>query len=153
MYLIYTLKQTESDVLLLINGVLALTTLLPLIATYVEPWLHEFFEIYTRLAAFLNNRPGEKKTLFVFHLFLWAPCVTLSLYLGSHVFPCPRNTCRKIAHFWYSVWLAAYKRIDDAPREQKDYQLFPWASPSIPFCLVLKSARIWKVGYLCGVLM
>ncbi|KAK3730034.1 hypothetical protein QZH41_009544 [Actinostola sp. cb2023] len=60
--------KTESDVLLLINAILTITTLLPLIATYVESWLHDFFEIYTRLSAFLNSRPGNIPDVYLLHL-------------------------------------------------------------------------------------
>ncbi|XP_001639307.3 hamartin [Nematostella vectensis] len=60
--------KSESDVLLLVNGILTITTLLPLVPASVGSWLNDLFDIFTRLAAFLTSRPGNIPDVYLLHL-------------------------------------------------------------------------------------
>lgn len=52
-------QQTESDVVVLITGVLVLVILLPMIQQTSKQLLFEFFDIFGRLAAWNQRNPGN----------------------------------------------------------------------------------------------
>ncbi|XP_029115291.1 TSC complex subunit 1a isoform X1 [Scleropages formosus] len=60
--------KTDSDVVMLITGVLVLVTLLPVIPQVSKQHLHEFFDIFGRLAAWNPKNAGHVPEVFLIHL-------------------------------------------------------------------------------------
>ncbi|KAJ8286301.1 hypothetical protein GJAV_G00036890 [Gymnothorax javanicus] len=86
--------KTDSDVLVLITGVLVLITLLPMIPQAGRQHLYDFFDIFGRLAAWNLRNPGHVTEVFLIHLhasvyslfhrlYGMYPCNFIS-YLRSH---------------------------------------------------------------------
>ena len=49
----------ETDVPILMGGLLDLTSLLPLVPVAIASFLQEIFEVFLRMAAFNLRKPGE----------------------------------------------------------------------------------------------
>ncbi|KAJ3604769.1 hypothetical protein NHX12_026821 [Muraenolepis orangiensis] len=62
------LGHTDTDVVLLITGVLVLITLLPMIPQAGKQHLLEFFDIFGRLASWNLRNPGHVSEVFLIHL-------------------------------------------------------------------------------------
>ncbi|KAI5088447.1 hamartin isoform X1, partial [Silurus meridionalis] len=60
--------KTESDVVVLITGVLVLVILLPVIQQTTKQLLFEFFDIFGRLAAWNQRNPGHAQGAYAVHL-------------------------------------------------------------------------------------
>uniref|UniRef100_A0A6Q2Z358 TSC complex subunit 1b n=1 Tax=Esox lucius TaxID=8010 RepID=A0A6Q2Z358_ESOLU len=86
--------KTDSDVVVLITGVLVLITLLPMIPQAGKQHLYEFFDIFGRLASWNLKNPGHVSEVYLIHLhasvyslfhrlYGMYPCNFLS-YLRSH---------------------------------------------------------------------
>ncbi|XP_053530427.1 TSC complex subunit 1a isoform X3 [Ictalurus punctatus] len=60
--------KTESDVVVLITGVLVLVILLPMIQQTSKQLLFEFFDIFGRLAAWNQRNPGHAQGVYAVHL-------------------------------------------------------------------------------------
>ncbi|XP_061118845.1 hamartin-like isoform X2 [Conger conger] len=86
--------KTDSDVVVLITGVLVLITLLPMIPQAGRQHLYDFFDIFGRLAAWNLRNPGHVTEVFLIHLhasvyslfhrlYGMYPCNFIS-YLRSH---------------------------------------------------------------------
>ncbi|KAJ8346736.1 hypothetical protein SKAU_G00281370 [Synaphobranchus kaupii] len=60
--------KTDSDVVVLVTGVLVLITLLPMIPQAGKQNLYEFFDIFGRLAAWNLRNPGHVTEVFLIHL-------------------------------------------------------------------------------------
>ncbi|XP_051529694.1 hamartin-like isoform X2 [Myxocyprinus asiaticus] len=60
--------KTDSDVVVLITGVLVLITLLPMIPQTNKQLLCEFFDIFGRLAAWNQRHPGHAQGVYAVHL-------------------------------------------------------------------------------------
>ncbi|KAF5901008.1 hamartin-like isoform X1, partial [Clarias magur] len=60
--------KTESDVVVLITGVLVLVILLPMIQQTSKQLLFEFFDIFGRLAAWNQRNPGHAQGAYAVHL-------------------------------------------------------------------------------------
>ncbi|XP_062873736.1 TSC complex subunit 1a isoform X2 [Trichomycterus rosablanca] len=60
--------KTESDVVVLITGVLVLIILLPMIPQSSKQLLFEFFDIFGRLAAWNQRNPGQAQEVYAVHL-------------------------------------------------------------------------------------
>ncbi|KAL0965537.1 hypothetical protein UPYG_G00282580 [Umbra pygmaea] len=60
--------KTDSDVVVLITGVLVLITLLPMIPQAGKQHLYEFFDIFGRLASWNLRNPGHVSELYLIHL-------------------------------------------------------------------------------------
>ncbi|TRY93171.1 hypothetical protein DNTS_012858 [Danionella cerebrum] len=60
--------KTDSDVVVLITGVLVLITLLPMIPQTNKQLLCDFFDIFGRLAAWNQRHPGHAQGVFAVHL-------------------------------------------------------------------------------------
>jgi len=56
----YFYFQTDSDVVILITGVLVMITLLPMIPQTNKQLLCEYFDIFGRLAAWNQRHPGNQ---------------------------------------------------------------------------------------------
>lgn len=59
LFFVFLDQQTESDVVVLITGVLVLVILLPMIQQTSKQLLFEFFDIFGRLAAWNQRNPGN----------------------------------------------------------------------------------------------
>ena len=55
----YFLFKTETDVRILMSGVLIITMLLPNMPILIAPHLQDVFDIFSRLVAFKRRKPGE----------------------------------------------------------------------------------------------
>ncbi|XP_064165052.1 hamartin-like [Anguilla rostrata] len=86
--------KTDSDVVVLITGVLVLITLLPMIPQAGRHYLYEFFDVFGRLAAWNLRNQGHVTEVFLIHLhasvyslfhrlYGMYPCNFIS-YLRSH---------------------------------------------------------------------
>uniref|UniRef100_A0AAR2IZX9 TSC complex subunit 1b n=1 Tax=Pygocentrus nattereri TaxID=42514 RepID=A0AAR2IZX9_PYGNA len=86
--------KTDTDVVVLITGVLVLVTLLPMIPQAGKQHLYEFFDIFGRLAAWNLRNPGHVSEVYLIHLhasvyslfhrlYGMYPCNFIS-YLRSH---------------------------------------------------------------------
>ncbi|KAK3524150.1 hypothetical protein QTP70_018225, partial [Hemibagrus guttatus] len=86
--------KTDTDVVVLITGVLVLVTLLPMIPQAGKQHLYEFFDVFGRLAAWNLRNPGHVSEVFLIHLhasvyslfhrlYGMYPCNFIS-YLRSH---------------------------------------------------------------------
>ncbi|TSK72135.1 Hamartin [Bagarius yarrelli] len=86
--------KTDTDVVVLITGVLVLVTLLPMIPQAGKQNLYEFFDVFGRLAAWNLRKPGHVSEVFLIHLhasvyslfhrlYGMYPCNFIS-YLRSH---------------------------------------------------------------------
>ncbi|XP_062867233.1 TSC complex subunit 1b [Trichomycterus rosablanca] len=86
--------KTDTDVVVLITGVLVLVTLLPMIPQAGKQHLYEFFDVFGRLAAWNLRNPGHISEVFLIHLhasvyslfhrlYGMYPCNFIS-YLRSH---------------------------------------------------------------------
>ncbi|KAI4901435.1 hypothetical protein NFI96_014724 [Prochilodus magdalenae] len=86
--------KTDTDVVVLITGVLVLVTLLPMIPQAGKHHLYEFFDIFGRLAAWNLRNPGHISEVYLIHLhasvyslfhrlYGMYPCNFIS-YLRSH---------------------------------------------------------------------
>ncbi|TRY60437.1 hypothetical protein DNTS_028884 [Danionella cerebrum] len=60
--------KTDTDVLVLITGVLVLITLLPMIPQAGKQHLYEFFDIFGRLASWNRRNPGHVPEVYLIHL-------------------------------------------------------------------------------------
>uniref|UniRef100_A0A672KXL6 Hamartin-like n=1 Tax=Sinocyclocheilus grahami TaxID=75366 RepID=A0A672KXL6_SINGR len=60
--------KTDSDVVVLITGVLVLIALLPMIPQTSKPLLCDYFDIFGRLAAWNQRHPGHAQGVFAVHL-------------------------------------------------------------------------------------
>uniref|UniRef100_A0A674AGM7 TSC complex subunit 1b n=1 Tax=Salmo trutta TaxID=8032 RepID=A0A674AGM7_SALTR len=60
--------KTDSDVVVLITGVLVLITLLPMIPQAGKQHLYEFFDIFGRLASWNLKNPGHVSEVYLIHL-------------------------------------------------------------------------------------
>ncbi|XP_055730445.1 hamartin-like isoform X4 [Salvelinus fontinalis] len=60
--------KTDSDVVVLITGVLVLITLLPMIPQAGKQHLYEFFDIFGRLASWNLKNPGHISEVYLIHL-------------------------------------------------------------------------------------
>ncbi|CAL8317848.1 unnamed protein product [Lota lota] len=60
--------KTETDVVVLITGVLVLITLLPMIPQAGKQHLGEFFDIFGRLASWNQKNPGHVSEVYMIHL-------------------------------------------------------------------------------------
>ncbi|KAK3538903.1 hypothetical protein QTP86_020171 [Hemibagrus guttatus] len=60
--------KTESDVVVLITGVLVLVIMLPMIQQTSKQLLFEFFDIFGRLAAWNQRNPGHAQGVYAVHL-------------------------------------------------------------------------------------
>ncbi|XP_066512402.1 hamartin-like isoform X1 [Hoplias malabaricus] len=60
--------KTESDIVVLITGVLVLIILLPMIPQTSKQLLFEFFDIFGRLAAWNQRNPGHAQGVYAVHL-------------------------------------------------------------------------------------
>ncbi|XP_042611639.1 hamartin-like isoform X2 [Cyprinus carpio] len=61
--------KTDSDVVVLITGVLVLIALLPMIPQTSKQLLCEYFDIFGRLAAWNQRHPGQAQGVFAVHLY------------------------------------------------------------------------------------
>uniref|UniRef100_A0A8B9HCW7 TSC complex subunit 1b n=1 Tax=Astyanax mexicanus TaxID=7994 RepID=A0A8B9HCW7_ASTMX len=86
--------KTDTDVVVLITGVLVLVTLLPMIPQAGKQHLYEFFDVFGRLAAWNLRNPGHVSEVYLIHLhasvyslfhrlYGMYPCNFIS-YLRSH---------------------------------------------------------------------
>ncbi|KAI5612811.1 hamartin, partial [Silurus asotus] len=86
--------KTDTDVVVLITGVLVLVTMLPMIPQAGKQHLYEFFDVFGRLAAWNLRNPGHVSEVFLIHLhasvyslfhrlYGMYPCNFIS-YLRSH---------------------------------------------------------------------
>uniref|UniRef100_A0A673FV91 Hamartin-like n=2 Tax=Sinocyclocheilus rhinocerous TaxID=307959 RepID=A0A673FV91_9TELE len=60
--------KTDTDVVVLITGVLVLITLLPMIPQVGKQHLYEFFDIFGRLASWNLRNPGHVPEVYLIHL-------------------------------------------------------------------------------------
>lgn len=60
--------KSDSDVVVLTSGILTITTLLPLVPASIGPWLHDLFDIFTRLSSFRAHRQGNAPEVYLLHL-------------------------------------------------------------------------------------
>lgn len=67
--MIFDVLQTDTDVVVLITGVLVLITLLPMIPQAGKQHLYEFFDIFGRLASWNLRNPGMNELLTMTQLY------------------------------------------------------------------------------------
>ncbi|KAK6627296.1 hypothetical protein RUM44_009773 [Polyplax serrata] len=60
--------KTETDILILISALLTLIVLLPTIPANIGPFLHEIFEVFSRLASWNTNNPNKLPEPQLIHL-------------------------------------------------------------------------------------
>ncbi|XP_044175884.1 hamartin-like isoform X2 [Acropora millepora] len=60
--------KADTDVVVLTSAVLTITTMLPLIPTYVGPWLPELFDIFVRLSSFRAHSKVNPPEVHLLHL-------------------------------------------------------------------------------------
>ncbi|XP_069465419.1 hamartin [Ambystoma mexicanum] len=60
--------KTDTDVVVLTSGVLVLITVLPMIPQSGKQHLHDFFDIFGRLAAWCMKKPGHVAEIYLVHL-------------------------------------------------------------------------------------
>eukprot|EP00057_Strongylocentrotus_purpuratus_P008713 XP_011663187.1 PREDICTED: hamartin isoform X1 [Strongylocentrotus purpuratus] len=60
--------KADTDIPVLMCGILTITTLLPMIPSKVGPFLHDICEIFARLASWSVNKPGEVHDVHQLHL-------------------------------------------------------------------------------------
>ncbi|XP_054769936.2 hamartin-like [Lytechinus pictus] len=60
--------KVDTDIPVLMCGILAITTLLPMIPSKVGPFLHDICEIFARLASWSVHKPGEVHDVHQLHL-------------------------------------------------------------------------------------
>lgn len=63
-----TCLKTDTNTMVLMCGVLTVTTLLPMIPSQVGPFLHDICEIFARLASWNVQKPGEVHDVYQLHL-------------------------------------------------------------------------------------
>lgn len=69
--LLCLLTQSDSDVVVLTSGILTITTLLPLVPASIGPWLHDLFDIFTRLSSFRAHRQGKMLFMMLLDVVFW----------------------------------------------------------------------------------
>ncbi|XP_077986849.1 hamartin-like [Glandiceps talaboti] len=60
--------KSDTDVLVVMSSVLIITTLLPIIPSFVGPYLQDIFDGFSRLASWKLNPPGIVPDIFILHL-------------------------------------------------------------------------------------
>nr|XP_054586306.1 TSC complex subunit 1a isoform X1 [Nothobranchius furzeri] len=77
--------KTDSDVVVLITGVLVLITLLPMIPQAGKQHIYDFFDVFGRLASWSNKNPGHVPLVYLVHLHAGVYSLFHRLY---GMFPC-----------------------------------------------------------------
>jgi len=73
----------DTDVVILVTGLLVLLSLLPAVPAKVSPWLNELFDIFSRISGFLHSQ--RSKEIFTMHLHVALYAFFNRLY---GMFPC-----------------------------------------------------------------
>ncbi|KAK9521940.1 hypothetical protein VZT92_018443 [Zoarces viviparus] len=77
--------KTETDVVVLITGVLVLITLLPMIPQTGKQHIYDFFDVFGRLISWSHKNPGHVPVVHLVHLHAGVYCLFHRLY---GMFPC-----------------------------------------------------------------